>query len=315
MSTASKIRIGPAGWSYDDWKGKVYPDPAPRGFDPLEYLASYFDTIEINSSFYRPPTEKMTRSWVQRVAHNQAFKFTAKIYRVFTHERGTASEEDEQIFKQGIEPLVEAEKLGALLLQFPWSFKNTPETQDYLADVVEKFKEYPLVIEVRHASWNTETVYQFLMERGVGFCNIDQPVFQRSLKPSSRVTANVGYVRLHGRNYENWFNDQADVAARYDYLYSPEELKPWLEHLRAISANASEVYVITNNHFQGKGAANALELRAEVEGRRVAVPEPLLETYPRLESVVAESHPPLRAQSQRRDDKPELIGFDFEPRP
>lgn len=314
MNTPAKIRIGPAGWSYDDWKGRVYPDPAPRGFDPLEYLAAYFDTIEINSSFYRPPTERMTRSWVRRVSHNPAFKFTAKLYRVFTHERGTASGEDEKIFKQGIEPLVAANLLGALLLQFPWSFKNTPEMLAYLSDLLEKFGEYPLVVEVRHASWNTESVYSFLAERGIGFCNIDQPIFDRSLKPSSRVTASIGYVRLHGRNYENWFSDQADVAARYDFLYSLEELKPWIENSRTISEKVAEVYVITNNHFQGKGVTNALEIKAELTDEKVSVPEPLLKTYPRLRSIAAEPSQRL-TEITRADDDSGLFGLSFDNHP
>jgi uncharacterized protein YecE (DUF72 family) len=311
MSTPPKIRVGPAGWSYDDWKGRVYPAPPPRGFDALEYLAAYFDTIEINSSFYRPPSEKTTRSWVRRVGHNPAFRFTAKLYRVFTHERGTASAEDEKTFKQGIEPLAEATILGVLLIQFPWSFKNTPETQAYLTDLLEKFKEYPLVVEVRHASWNKEPIYSFLTERGVGFCNIDQPIFDRSIKPSSRVTASVGYVRLHGRNYENWFSEQADVAARYDYLYSPEELKPWIENIRAVSETAKDVYVVANNHFQGKGVTNALEIKAELSSEKVSVPEPLLETYPRLRSIAADSQQRPSETKQVGDDSG-LFGLDFD---
>ncbi|HXF04078.1 MAG TPA: DUF72 domain-containing protein [Blastocatellia bacterium] len=278
------IRIGPAGWSYDDWWGRVYPHPAPRGFDPLEYLARYFDTIEINSSFYRPPTTAMTRRWVARVGENPRFKFTAKLYRKFTHER-TPTPEDEASFKRGMEPLVEAGKLGAVLLQFPWSFKNTPDAREYISELVRRFAEYPLVVEVRHASWNVESVYEFFREHNVGFCNIDQPVFRRSLGPTRRVTAPVGYVRLHGRNYDNWFSESATAAARYDYLYSHEELKPWIENIRAIAQTAADVYVITNNHYQGKGVVNALELKADIEGTAVPVPEPLIRAYPRLESL------------------------------
>lgn len=283
-SSHALIRIGPAGWSYEDWWGRVYPRPAPRGFDPLEYLARYFDTIEINSSFYRPPTADMARRWVARVGHNPRFKFTAKLHQKFTHDR-TPTAEDETVFKRGLEPLVEAGKLGALLLQFPWSFKNTPEARQYVDELVRRFAEYPLVVEVRHASWNVESAYDFFRERGVGFCNIDQPVFQRSLGPTRRVTASVGYVRLHGRNYENWFSDGATAAARYDYLYSRQELLPWIDNIRAIAQTATDVYVITNNHYQGKGVVNALELKADIEGRAVPVPDPLIKAYPRLEAL------------------------------
>jgi uncharacterized protein YecE (DUF72 family) len=280
------IRIGPAGWSYADWQGRVYPHPAPRGFDPLEYLAHYFDTIEINSSFYRPPTAELARRWVMRVAHNPRFTFTAKLSQKFTHER-TPTSDDEDVFKRGIEPLVEAGKLGALLVQFPWSFRNTPSARQYVEELVRRFAAYPLVVEVRHASWNVESAYDFFRERGVGFCNIDQPVVGRSLGPTRRATAPVGYVRLHGRNYENWFSPRAPAAARYDYLYSREELRPWSDTIRALARTVAEVYVITNNHYQGKGVVNALELKADIEGRAVPVPEPLIKAYPRLESLAA----------------------------
>ena len=107
------IRIGPAGWSYKDWEKTVFPQrPGPR-FDPLQYLAQFFDTIEINSSFYRPPTASTTKSWVERVADNRNFSFTAKLYRVFTHERGKATAEDEKAFREGIDVLAdEGHRIG-----------------------------------------------------------------------------------------------------------------------------------------------------------------------------------------------------------
>ena len=124
MSERSIIRIGPAGWSYGDWEGIVYPKEKSRGFDQLEFMTRYFDTIEINTTFYRPATIKMTESWVRRTVHNPRFKFTAKLWQKFTHERQDFSTHDQKIFKEGITPLVDAKKLGALLVQFPWSFKN-----------------------------------------------------------------------------------------------------------------------------------------------------------------------------------------------
>src|ERR1051326_5268298 len=207
------IYIGPAGWAYKDWEGTVYPQKPGRNFDPLEYLARYFNTIEINSSFYRPPAPPTTKAWAQRVEANKEFTFTAKLHRLFTHERGKAGAADEKEFHEGMAPLVKAGKLGALLLQFPWSFKNTVEDRIYLAELLEKFAEYPLVLEVRHSSWNTPAMYEWLQERGVGICNIDQPVFSKSIRPAALTTSPVGYVRLHGRNYQNWFRGQALVNA------------------------------------------------------------------------------------------------------
>jgi uncharacterized protein YecE (DUF72 family) len=283
------IRIGPAGWSYKDWDGIVYPQKPGKNFDPLEYLARYFNTIEINSSFYRPPAPSTTKAWVRRVAANKEFTFTAKLHRLFTHERGKATAADEKEFHEGMEPLLKSGKLGALLLQFPWSFKNTVEDRIYLAELLEKFQEYPLVLEVRHVSWNTPAMYEWLQERGVGICNIDQPVFSKSIRPAALTTSPLGYVRLHGRNYQNWFREKAPRDERYNYLYSFDELDPWLKRIKEVAKQTRETYVITNNHFRGQAVVNAVEIEAALTEQRVPAPEPLFQVYRRLsESAVSE---------------------------
>jgi len=285
----SIIRIGPAGWSYKDWEGTVYPRKPGKSFDPLEYLARFFNTIEINSSFYRPPTPSTTKSWANRVAANKQFAFTAKLNRLFTHERGKATKKDEKEFRTGMDVLAKAGKLGSMLLQFPWSFKNTPDDRIYLAKLLEQFSYYPLVLEVRHRSWNTPEIYEWLAERGVGICNIDQPVFAKSIRPAALTTSPIGYVRLHGRNYQNWFRDKAPRDERYNYLYSLDELDPWLVRIKEVSKETRETYVITNNHFRGQAVANAIEIKAALEEKQVPAPEPLFKIYPRLsDSATAE---------------------------
>jgi len=282
------IRIGPAGWSYKDWAGPVYPDPKPRGFDPLEYLSAYFDTIEINTTFYRPAARSAADAWVRRVAERADFRFTAKLWNRFTHERDTAfSPADVDAVHDGMAPLLDAGRLGAMLLQFPWSFKRTDESRQWLDDVTRAFRRYPLVLEVRHESWNVPGFYAELAERGIGFVNIDQPRFRNSIKPSATATARVGYVRLHGRNYEDWFRDGAGVEERYDYLYSREELDPWVERAKDVAAATIETFIITNNHFQGQAVVNAVMLKSMVEGGAVPAPSPVVAAYPRqLEGFV-----------------------------
>ncbi len=288
---ANRVLIGPAGWSYRDWNGIVYPVSPGSKFDPLKYLARFFDTIEINSSFYRPPASSTSASWVRRVANNRGFRFTAKLNQVFTHERGKATAADEKAFKEGIEPLFNEGKLGALLLQFPWSFKNTGDERVYLTKLLDWFRDYPLVVEVRHASWNTPRVLESLAERGVGVCNIDQPLFSKSIKPAAVATSAVGYVRLHGRNYQNWFREEAPRDERYNYLYSLDELDPWIDRIKDLSTQTDETYVISNNHFRGQAVVNALEIKAAIEEKRVPAPEPLFTEYGRLR----ESATPLEA--------------------
>ncbi|HEY2931990.1 MAG TPA: DUF72 domain-containing protein [Acidobacteriota bacterium] len=275
------IYFGTAGWVYRDWEGKFYPQKKPRGFDPLLYLSKYFDTVEINSSFYYPPQPEAVAKWVQRVQENKKFRFTAKLWKKFTHER-SFTEADLDEFKRAIDPLLSAGKLGAMLLQFPWSFKNEDQSRDYLVRLIENFPDYPLVLEVRHESWNLEATFDLLRQMGVGFCNIDQPRIGRSLRPTAAVTSGIGYYRLHGRNYKDWFRSDADVNERYDYLYSSEELQEAEELTAAISERARDTYVILNNHRNAQAPGNALELKSRVAGRKVIGPETLLQTFPNL---------------------------------
>ncbi len=295
------IRIGPAGWSYKDWEGIVYPQKPGKNFDPLEYLAGFFDTIEINSSFYRPPAPSTTKAWVKRVEHNPKFSFTAKLHRLFTHERGKATTKDEKEFKDGMAPFLKVGKLGALLLQFPWSFKNTVDDRLYLAKLLDRFRKYPLVLEVRHASWNTPAMYEWLQERGVGICNIDQPVFSKSIRPAALTTSPVGYIRLHGRNYQNWFREKAGRDERYDYLYTLDELDSWMKRIKDVAKQTRESYVITNNHFRGQAVVNALEIDAAVKEKPVPAPAPLFAVYPRLsESATPEPQKSTRDTKQMK---------------
>jgi uncharacterized protein YecE (DUF72 family) len=282
----SDIHIGPAGWSYADWRGRVYPEGAGTKFDTLALIAKYFDTAEINSSFYFPPAPSTARSWLTRVEHNPHFIFTAKLHKVFTHKRGQATEEDEKAFREGLDPLAEAGKLGAVLIQFPWSFKNDREERTYLNQLVERFKVYPLVVELRHESWNSPRILQTLEDLNVGLCDIDQPLFANSIKPSAEVTSAIGYVRLHGRNYQNWFREEANVVERYDYLYSRDELEPWVERIREVAGKARQTFVITNNHARGQSLVNAFEVLARLEEQRVPGPAKLIESYPRLSESV-----------------------------
>jgi len=211
--------------------------------------------------------------------------FTLKLYKKFTHEREGVTQQDELVFKKGIEPIQDAGRLGCILIQFPWSFKYVPSNRRYLAELIARFDEYPLVIEVRNAWWDNKELYSFLEEKRVGFCNIDQPRFRRQLRPTQRATSSVGYVRLHGQNVENWFKEDAGRDQRYNYLYSVDELDPWVKRIRAIADRAQNTYVITNNHYRGQAAVNALQLQFLLRGEPVAAPDSLRAVYPQLREV------------------------------
>ena len=269
------IRIGPAGWSYTDWEGTVYPPHGSR-FDHLAYLSSFFNTIEINSPFYRIPPPTHSKSWTRRVSSNPDFKFTTKVFRGFTHEEAQLGAEEVKAFRNYLDPLVDADRLGAVLLQYPWSFKNTPESREKLEKLFRAFDGYPLALEVRHGSFQNEEFVRFLEDHNVAWVNVDQPLFHESVKPAEITSGPLAYVRLHGRNYEKWFAHN-ETWERYNYLYSPEELAPWVERIRGM-AREKEAYVITNNHFRGQAIVNAADLQVAL-GQQSRLPPQLREVY------------------------------------
>jgi len=283
------IRVGPAGWSYPDSPGHVYPAGLPKSFDVLAFIASYFDTIEINASFYAPQPARNYASWVKRTAGRADFRFTAKLWQKFTHgESGVVSRESDvwsdenvRLVTEGMQILRDAGRLGAVLAQFPWSFKPSPPNLKHLERLAEAFAGWPVVVEVRHGAWAKHEYALLLKRLGLGFCNIDQPVIGESLGPTAGVTSDIGYLRFHGRRYDTWFEAHEDSAQRYDYLYGADELAPWVERIRKVTSadGVRDVYVISNNHFEGKGPANALMIRSMLEGRKVPAPPVLFEAY------------------------------------
>ena len=297
MDPSPQVRIGTAGWSYKDWDGIFYPSGMQRSRQhPLEYLARFFDTTEINTSFYGPLKPELAKLWCRRVgAVNRNFVFTAKLYRAFTHSPSAVMEptsaatirptdEDESRTREGLDAIAGEARLGALLIQFPVSFKNTSLNREYLDRLLRQFIEYPRVVEVRHSSWNDAETLATFSQQNVGFCNIDQPVLGRSLTPTEHVTGAIGYVRLHGRNYAQWF-DSDNRNDRYNYLYDEGELTAWKERVESVSERAQTTYVITNNHFESKAGVNALELKAMISGKRVLAPPTLIQKYPELRRV------------------------------
>jgi uncharacterized protein YecE (DUF72 family) len=287
------IHIGPAGWAYKDWDGIVYPAQIKKEKHPVEYLAQFFDLIEINTSFYGHIKPEWGKLWCRKAkAVNPDFRFTAKLNKAFTHspvavlESTSAktiryTDKDEDDAKAGLASVADEGMLGALLMQFPISFKNTDENREHLELLVRQFREYPLVVEVRHASWQNEGTLRYFFEQGVAFCNIDQPLLGQAVTPSDHVTSNIGYVRLHGRRYDQWFEPEKS-SDRYDYFYTTEELQGWKSKIESVAKKANVTFVVANNHFQGKAPANALELRAMISGAKVKAPETLVKTYPRL---------------------------------
>ena len=285
-ATTTIYRIGPSGWSYPDWERIVYPAVKPRGFKPLRYISQFFNAVEVNTTFYRIPAARMTEAWTRLVP--ESFRFAVKLTQSFTHQRSEfPPRRDFDDFADGLKPIRDAGLLGPLLIQFPWSFRFNRENANWLMRLAERLPDFQRVIEVRHNSWARPDGVQAVLRAGE-FCNIDQPRLRDCLAPSNHARGGAAaYVRLHGRNSANWFAENIPAFERYNYLYSDEELSEWVRRIEGMSEQTEEVYVFANNHYRGQGVANALELRAMLERRLVAVPAEMPVHYPRLTHIAA----------------------------
>jgi len=294
------IRVGVAGWSYPDWEGIVYPRRKGRGFDPLAYLAGYFDIIELNNTFYRPPSAKMSASWARRVEHNPRFRFTAKVWQQITHAR-SFNRHHVDAFVQGVQPLAESDRLTCVLLQYPWSFRNTPASHERLKRSIDALSHFRVAVELRHGSWNTPSSWELLDRLDAAYCAIDQPPQRNGLPPLDVVTSEPAYFRLHGRNREAWFDPGSGRDQRYDYLYDAEELKEIVDTMAKMAARSSELVVIANNHYRGQAVTNALQLKVllgRLAGQGGAVTEaasndPSSPALPALPAGLCEEFPQL----------------------
>jgi uncharacterized protein YecE (DUF72 family) len=278
---ASQIYIGIAGWSYPDWQGIVYTSSR---IDQLEYVSSFVDVIEINNTFYRPPVERNSKSWLERTAANPEFFFTAKLHRDFTHEGKIDSETVKQ-FHTGFAPLLEAGKLRHLLVQFRYDFADYKANRGHLSEIVKNFSDtFSLVVEVRHRSWQSPDALDFLQQLGVTICNLDYPTGSKSFDMQLCTVGTYGYFRMHGRNEEKWFS-RAGRDETYDYYYSEDELAQIKKRVDTLADVFETLTIIANNHYRGAELANALELKYLLTGQKQLIPEGLLRTYPQLAKV------------------------------
>jgi uncharacterized protein YecE (DUF72 family) len=267
MADQAKIYIGTSGWSYPKgegtWTGYFYPTGK---INELEYYSQFFNTVEINSSFYRPPNPGYVYNWVRRVPRD--FLFTVKLWQKFTHpkmyEKATGqeaviSQEDVDIFKRSIDPLLKSDKLGALLAQFPPSFRNDSFGQRVLTALSRLFGQYRLAVELRHRSWSDDpNTAKMLRESNVAWVQIDEPKFRSSIAQELPITSDMAYFRFHGRNAETWWT--GDSETRYKYLYSAEEIEELADRVKTVAGQTKLLFALFNNHWQGYSPRNAVDM-------------------------------------------------------
>jgi uncharacterized protein YecE (DUF72 family) len=275
--------VGVAGWSYEDWKGTVYPRPAPRGFHPLPYLARYLDLVEVNSTFYALPRADLTARWAALVEPFPRFCFTVKLHRDFTHGPANGmSDEAARAFRDGIAPLVVAGRLIGLLAQFPVSLRESAAGWGRIERIRSLFPDETLVLELRHRTWFSGGAYERLAGMDLGLVHVDMPGARDHPPAEHPSLGPLGYLRLHGRNRRAWFDPRAGRDARYDHRYPAADVAAIARRLESIGARTERALLVANNHFGGQAVAAALEIRSLIEGVPARAPEPLVHAFPDL---------------------------------
>ena len=279
MAGQFQIYIGTSGWSYPrgegTWNGYFYP----RGkINELEYYSQFFNAVELNSSFYRPPNPDFAENWVKRTPDD--FKFAVKLWQKFTHpkmykeatgQEAVVYQEDVDLFLDSIEPLIKSGKLGAILAQFPPSFKNDEFGEGILQAVIKIFGRYRLAVELRHKSWSDDdSTAKLLRDSNVSWVQIDEPKFSSSIALEVPITSDFAYFRFHGRNAEMWW--QGNAETRYKYFYSPEEIAELSSRVKKTTGNAQLTFAFFNNHWRGYAPRNAVDLKKSLQIPFVDIP-------------------------------------------
>ena len=280
------IHYGLAGWSYADWDGRVYPRPKPTGFHALPFLARYVDLMELNSSFYALPNPAHAARWVEQLADEPTFRFTAKLHQSFTH--GPLAGIDAraaEAFTLGLAPLVDAGRLLCVLVQFPVSFRASPAAWTRLERIRGLFPDTHFVAELRHRTWFDDAAMVRLQRMAYGLAHLDLPAAKDHPPADHPSLGDLAYLRIHGRNAGAWFDPKAGRDDRYDYRYTEPEVEALARRLEHVAARSEKALLVANNHFGGQALAATLEIKAAVTGERVAAPDTLLDAYPDLTRI------------------------------
>jgi uncharacterized protein YecE (DUF72 family) len=274
--------IGTSGWAYPKgegtWKGFFYPGGK---IYELEYYSQFFNTVEVNSSFYRPPDPGTVYNWARKVP--KGFLFTMKLWQKFTHPKmfteatgqdSLIAQSDVDLFRKCMEPLAKAGKLGALLAQFPPSFKNNDYSRKILGGIANAFGQYPVAVELRDRSWSDDAnTALFLKENRMAWVEIDEPRFSNSVAAQVPVTSDIAYFRFHGRNAKDWWNGNAET--RYRYLYDGKEIGELAERVEAARSKTKLLFAFFNNHWQAYAPRNANDLKQALGMPVIQIPMPL----------------------------------------
>jgi uncharacterized protein YecE (DUF72 family) len=291
-----EVRVGTASWTDPTMTaaGVFYPEGATSAEERLRYYASRFSVVEVDATYYALPQEAMSQRWVERTP--KGFVFDIKAHALMTGQPSETKRLPKPIreelpeplkekarlypkdlppeladevwayFRRGIEPLVEADRLGAVFLQFPrWVFPSN-ETRDHILQARERLGGLRIAVEFRHGSWfnekNAERTVRFLTDNAIPYVIVDEPQgFKSSVPPVAATTSTeLAVVRFHGRRAETWEKRDVPPSERFRYLYDEDELADWVPPIRDAAKKASRTHVLMNNCFSNYGTTNALEI-------------------------------------------------------
>ncbi len=308
------IRVGTSGWSYPSgrgtWNGVFYPPRGARGFRPgdeLAYYADHFDTVEVNVTFYRPPVAATTARWVSAdTARLRVLRQAApEVHPPDVNRKGCARVRDQVSRRSGrcrtrrhptsksSEPAwnrwPRAASSGRFSCSSPPGFHADTASTDYLAGLLQTFRDYPLAVELRHRTWSDAQAdtLRLLDSFGAAWVQIDEPKFRMSIRQDLVPnTERFYYLRLHGRNAAQWWSPDAPEE-RYNYLYSPEELRPFASVAQTVAPEVRKAYLYLNNHFAAKSVVNATVLKHQLGQDITGEYRPtMVEAYPELRGIV-----------------------------
>jgi uncharacterized protein YecE (DUF72 family) len=273
------ILLGTSGYSYPDWYGVFYPQGLERA-KQLDYYVRQFNTVEVNSTYYRIPPASTFAAMERKTPAD--FEFVVKAHGDMTH-RLSRDPAVYEAFQAALAPLRAARKLSGVLAQFPQAFHRSDDHERFLVEMQERLEGTPLFVEFRHSSWMHEDVFEFLERASLGYVSVDEPALPGLLPPVARATGPLGYVRFHGRNKASWYaGEEGGKGAparpardrqllRYDYLYSEAELKEWADKIRELNQKTQKTFVFFNNCHAGQAATGAKLMRT-----LLGMPEPHL---------------------------------------
>ena len=289
-----KFYIGTAGWSYKDWVPSFYPKNQSGSFDWLHFYSHYFNCVEVNSTYYAYISPKVVEGWITKVTNSDNFIFDVKLHQDFTHKKNF-DDQNIKAIRYNLDLLAKEERLGGLLIQFPYSFSFNDPAVKYIQKLKDTFPNYNCFVEVRHSSWKNKKAFEFFKEANLTFCTIDQPQIGEALPFEPIITNDKAYIRFHGRNEDAWKRSinsygkkqtYEERSERYKYLYSPGELVEIEQKIKSVQEKVKEVHVIMNNHPQGDAVANAFELVHLLKRKdKIEMPGTIIKAYPRLEEI------------------------------